>query len=235
MNHRIFPLGETAITIDYGNVIDEEINKLVLALFQWWSNHQLKGIKDIIPAYSSLTLVFEPNEICTPSAGMAAFDFLERRLSESAEQVKGMKEPQQRRIEIPVCYAPPLAPDLELLCRKKNLDASTAIQLHCSSWYRVYLIGFLPGFAYMGKVDDIIALPRRSNPRVRVEAGSVGIAGNQTGIYPMESPGGWNIIGRTPLKLFDSGRKEPALLHAGDLVKFTQITLDEYNTLKQQP
>jgi inhibitor of KinA len=131
-------------------------------------------------------------------------------------------------MKIPVCYAKRFAPDLEELAAGKNLTVANVIHLHTASTYRVYMIGFLPGFPYMGKVDSCIATPRRSSPRTGIPAGSVGIAGQQTGIYPLSSPGGWNIIGRTPLQLFDKNRDHPVLLQPGDNITFYSITEDEF-------
>jgi inhibitor of KinA len=134
----------------------------------------------------------------------------------------------QRILEIPVCYAKPFAPDLETLALQNQLTTEEVIQLHTAKVYRVYMIGFLPGFAYMGKVDHRIAAPRKSQPRTNIPAGSVGIAGEQTGIYPLVSPGGWNIIGQTPLKLFDAARPDPVLFQPGDRVHFYSISQNEF-------
>jgi inhibitor of KinA len=139
-----------------------------------------------------------------------------------------------RQIEIPVCYYPSLAPDLQSLADEKNLQVEEVIQLHTSRTYRVYMIGFLPGFAYMGKVDEHISMPRKTNPRTLVAEGSVGIAGEQTGIYPLDSPGGWNIIGQTPLRLFDAQKDELVLLRTGDSIKFFPIRLKEFLQMKSK-
>jgi inhibitor of KinA len=131
-------------------------------------------------------------------------------------------------MRIPVCYAKTFAPDLEDLALQNKISQEEVIRIHTSATYRVYMIGFLPGFAYMGRVDERIVTPRRSQPRTMVPAGSVGIAGEQTGIYPFASPGGWNIIGQTPVALFDVKRKQPVLLQPGDEVTFYSITEHEF-------
>jgi inhibitor of KinA len=130
-------------------------------------------------------------------------------------------------VRIPVCYDALFAPDLGLLAASKGMTSEEVVQLHQSRPYRVYMLGFLPGFAYLGQVADKLAMPRKQQP-VEVAAGSIGIAGNQTGIYPMVSPGGWHIIGRTPVTLFDSDKENPTLLKPGDTVQFFSISLDEF-------
>jgi inhibitor of KinA len=223
--YTIAPLGDAALIIDFGNRIEAMVNDNVLALFQ-----QLKQafpqFLDVVPAYSSLTVFYDP--IAFSAGKQTAFEavkqliipFLEKRLSANLFQA--------RLLQVPVCYAPSFAPDLKELAAQKELSVEEAIQLHTGKSYRVYMIGFLPGFAYMGKVNERIATPRRSQPRTQVPEGSVGIAGEQTGIYPFTSPGGWNIIGRTPLKLFDAERNEPVFFQPGDEVSFYSITEDEF-------
>ena len=232
--YRTYSLGETAIAIDFGNVIDEDINKFVIALFDWWKENKITGIRDIIPAYSSLTLVYDIEAIRNHSDDISAFEFVKKILEASVKKVTRKKTSPSRQIEIPVCYDLSFAPDLKFLAAKKNLPIEKAIELHIGQTYRVYMIGFLPGFAYMGKVHKQISLPRKSNPRMHVDEGSVGIAGDQTGIYPMNSPGGWNIIGRTPVRLFDSKKSDPVLLHAGDEVQFIPINLKQFHLAKSK-
>jgi inhibitor of KinA len=137
-------------------------------------------------------------------------------------------EDEAREIQVPVCYSGRFAPDMQLLCKQKGLSTEEVVHLHCSRIYRVYMLGFLPGFTYMGKVDERIAIERKERPRSEVPAGSVGIAGVQTGIYPMDSPGGWQIIGRTPLQLFTKQSEHPVLFAPGDRVKFYSISENEF-------
>ena len=234
MKYHIFPLGENAVTLDFGNMIDEDINKKVIVLFDWWKENKLNGIKDIIPAYSSLTLIYDVEEISNQSGDSSTFEFLKQKMEDSFKKVNWRKSSTSRQIEIPVCYYSSLAPDLQLLADEKKLQMEEVIQLHTSRTYRVYIIGFLPGFAYLGKVDERISMPRKTNPRPLVYQGSVGIAGEQTGVYPLDSPGGWNIIGQTPLRLFDPQKEDLVLLQAGDEVKFLSITLKEFHQIKSQ-
>jgi inhibitor of KinA len=224
VDYTIFPLGDTALTVDFGNRIDEDINRKVLQLFHRLQ-HLSPFIRDVIPAYSSVTIFYDimPLHTKEKTAYEAVKEMVEPLVNENGEStITG------RKIRVPVCYAAPYAPDLLELALQKNMTPAEVIQLHTARTYRVYMIGFLPGFPYMGKVDERIATPRRSQPRTAVPAGAVGIAGEQTGIYPLASPGGWNIIGQTPLCLFDAKREDAVLLQPGDDVNFYTITEDEF-------
>lgn len=227
----IYPLGDGVLTITFGNVMDEDVNKKVLHLFHRLKNSALP-LSDVVPAYSSLTVYYDVLSLHSPHK--SAF-----------EQVKGLLLPflgaeekdqpfSGRSIKIPVCYAVPFAFDLVELAEAKNLSVEDVIHLHTVITYRVYMIGFLPGFPYMGKVDEKIATGRRSSPRTGIPAGSVGIAGEQTGIYSLASPGGWNIIGRTPVPLFNKEAKEPVLLLPGDNVTFFPITENEFENYQSR-
>eukprot|EP01136_Pigoraptor_vietnamica_P038048 Opistho-1_new@106825 len=158
---------------------------------------------------------------------------MESQLQEATRSVALDTATIANRITIPVCYDLSLAPDLVELATLHQLSVEEVIQLHTAQTYRVYMIGFLPGFAYMGSVDERIRTARKANPRTKVPAGSVGIAGEQTGIYPLDSPGGWQLIGQTPLPLFDATRTDPCLLQPGDEVQFCSISLTAFHKLKQ--
>jgi inhibitor of KinA len=241
--YRIFPLGDTAITIDFGNVIDERINSKVLALFHQLSAEPLPGMIEAVPAYGSLTVYYDVFGISkTGITGKSVFEFMCGQLSERLDQPLKEENEVSRLVTIPVCYEKEFAPDIEYLAKEKNISAEEVIRIHSSKQYRIYLLGFLPGFSYMGEVDEKIAVSRKPQP-VTVAAGSVGIAGKQTGIYPLASPGGWQIIGRTPLILFDAApSKSPppvggetsedsfCLLHPGDRVQFISISKDEFES-----
>ena len=225
--YTIFPLGDAALTIDFGNVIDEAINKNVLRLFRKLQ-HRSPHILDVIPVYSSLTICYDA--VALRSAQRTAFETATAMIEPLLkEEERGIEAP-PRRIEIPVCYAQPFALDIDELAAQKTISVDDVIRLHTAKTYRVYMIGFLPGFAYMGSIDEHIAMPRKQQPRTVIPAGSVGIAGEQTGIYPLASPGGWNIIGRTPLKLFDVAKEDSALLRPGDDVSFYSITQDAFES-----
>jgi len=233
--YRIFSLGDSAITLDFGNVIDEKINQYIIALFYQLKEKPLQGMIEAVPAYSSLTIYYNPflvQKIIRENKTSCEWitDQLEKRIQLPLEQ----NENKPSVIKIPVCYDKEFGADLELIANEKDISIDEVIKIHLSKAYRVYMLGFLPGFSYMGQVDERIEMPRKTQPRQKVEAGSVGIAGKQTGIYPVASPGGWQIIGRTPLKLFDmnlankENTESICLLHPGDEVMFYSITKDEF-------
>ena len=232
--YSIFPLGDSALTIDFGNVISEDINKKVLRLYQQVKESSLPYI-DLIPAYSSLTIYYKVYTIYqNRTDDRTAFEIMAEKVETLTQKQTNYIEPISRKIEVPVCYAEKFALDIEYIASQKNIAVREIIKMHTSQSYRVYMIGFLPGFAYMGEVDERIAISRRSKPRTNVEAGSVGIAGKQTGIYPLSSPGGWQIIGKTPIKIFDQHNEEPVLFQPGDEVKFYSITEDEFENYQSR-
>jgi inhibitor of KinA len=227
--YSIFPLGDSALTIDFGNIIGEDINKKVLRLFQHLKAIQDASIIDLVPAYSSLTVYYDVASFHHPekTAFESMADILEILLSKTSPTIKE----QSNYLEIPVCYSKKFALDLEYLAEQNELSAEEIIQIHASKTYRVYMLGFLPGFTYMGEVDERIAIARKPAP-VKLFAGAVGIAGRQTGIYPLESPGGWQIIGRTPVQIFKKHDEQPVLFQPGDEVKFYSISENEFENYK---
>ena len=226
--YRIFPLGDAALTIEFGNTIDERINNTVLNLFDRLTASPLPGQLEAVPAYSSLTIYYNTASLFkTVPPGTGVFEWMSQKTSELLEMPLTGSTREQRKITIPVCYDEYFAPDIALVASENNISIEEVIRLHTAKQYRVYMLGFLPGFSYMGEVDEKMVMPRKEQPRM-VSAGSVGIAGRQTGIYPQASPGGWQIIGRTPIKLFDPRQNEPALLRADDQVQFIPISKDEF-------
>src|SRR5580698_4910986 len=217
----IYPLGDSALTLDLGNCIDEQLNTRALAIYDWLGAHQLDGIIDRIVAYSSVSVFYDPTLVYDRTA-------VSEWLLEAWQQTATALSPSNgRMVRVPVCYEGEYAPDLEAVARQTGLSPREVIDLHCSVEYRIYMIGFLPGFPYMGKIDPRIVVPRKMRP-VFVIAGGVGIAGMQTGIYPLNSPGGWQIIGRTPLLLFDRNADPPILLRTGDRVCFYPVSPAEF-------
>ena len=227
--YNIYATGERAALIDLGNNISEAFNNKVLAMYEWLRRHPFEGLKDLVPAYSSLMILYDPFVVNRYSPGSTAFEFVKQKLAEAWSVTGHDLEVPSKNISIPVCYDPGFGYDLKLVAAAKNMSAEELVELHCSVEYRVYMLGFLPGFAYMGRVHERLVMPRRSAPRDNVEAGSVGIAGWQTGIYPLNSPGGWQILGRTPVKLFNAASDPPVTVEAGDTVKFYPITLEQYH------
>ena len=233
----IYPLGDAALTIEFGDVIDEKINDQVINLFNALKNEPIEGVIDLVPAYSTLTIHYKL-QLSYPVIKQRVSDFIAgktvRRLLPKpsgqdpvGEELNVLSLP--RQIKVPVCYDPALAPDLDYVAKQKGLTTDQIISVHTSQSYRVYMLGFLPGFPYMGSINKEIEIPRKPQP-VMVKAGSVGIAGLQTGIYPLDSPGGWQIIGQTPLKIFDKDKEEPCLFRPGDQASFYSISKDEFES-----
>ena len=198
-----------------------------MALFHELSNAKIVGAKDIIPAYTTITVVYDIAAI-RKITNTAAYKYISEQIEKAISECDWKNESSPREIIIPVCYDISLGIDLPEMSNQKNISIEEIISIHTSATYNVYMLGFLPGFAYMGMVDDKIVVPRLSQPRKNVPAGSVGIAGNQTGIYPLDSPGGWNIIGQTPLRMFDINNTDPCLVKPGDKVKFVSISLEQF-------
>lgn len=229
MSYSITPLGDSALTVDFGNIISDEINSKVLLLAQALDKASLPGIKDIVPAYSSVTVFYDVITLLKSYINKSAFSVMAAQIEARILNVTETIVADNRTVTVPVCYSLKYGLDLQDISEQTKMTVEEIIQLHTANEYKVYMIGFLPGFAYMGNVDERIAVPRKSEPRLNVEAGFVGIAGKQTGIYPVISPGGWQIVGRTPIKLFDKGKSEPVFFRAGDRVRFHAITEDEFD------
>ena len=234
--YRFSPLGDNAIVIDFGNIIDEQINKLVHSVFYQLQNDPIPGMIEAVPAYCSLTIFYDVFFISHQigDQNLTVFDWVRESLKKYMSGQSIETGDPELLINIPVCYDKEFGTDLDFIATQNEVAVEEIIHLHSSAVYRVYMLGFLPGFAYMGLVNEKISSPRKQQP-TPVEAGSIGIAGRQTGIYPLRSPGGWQIIGRTPLKLFNKEKVNPVLFKSGDNVKFQSITIDEFNYLKNNP
>lgn len=234
--YRIFSLGDSALTLDFGNVIDENINRQVMALFSHFQNNPLPGMIEAVPAYSSLTIYYDMLQLRkTISADKTVYDWLAEQLRQKLEGPIAKTNTSSRLITIPVCYEKEFGWDIEEVAALKNISIDELIQIHTSNTYRVFMLGFLPGFAYMGEVNNRIEFPRKKQPRQKVEAGSVGIAGKQTGIYPLAAPGGWQIIGRTPITIFNAEQETPVLFQTGDSVKFYAISKRDFYEIQNSP
>jgi inhibitor of KinA len=211
--------GDSTVIVEFEERIDPAVNARAVALAEAVRAAGLPGVRDIVPTFRSVAIYFDPlrTDIEALSGVLDAG-------ARSSPEVPPASTP----LRVPVCYGGAFGPDLAALAEFARLSESAVIELHAASTYRVFMLGFLPGFAYMGSVDSRIAAPRRETPRVRVPAGSVAVAGVQTGIYPSASPGGWQLIGRTPLKPFDRRRPQPFLFAAGDAVQFYPIEAGEF-------
>lgn len=224
-------MGDGAVTIDLGNQLSESLNRKVLAMYHWLQQNPFYGLKDIITAYSSLTLIYDPTLIKVHYLpARTVFEWVHDRLLTAFERSGPMLNGASTRHRIPVFYGGANGPDLASLAAAKRMEEEEVVEIHTGKLYRVFMIGFLPGFSYMGEVDAAIAHPRKEKP-VGVSAGSVGIAGSQTGIYPLNSPGGWNIIGRTPLQIFNAQAQNPVLIKAGDEVEFYAVTEEDHSNV----
>lgn len=222
-DYEIYSLGENALTIDFGNRISVDLNNKVRALASALETNSFDGFIECVPAYSTLTVFFNLALVrkSYPEFG-TAFSFVRYLVESKLKDLKNGSTMEIREIEIPASFDKNSAPDIGFIAETKGLSTFEVIDFFLSKTYRVFMIGFLPGFAYMGKVDDSIATPRRETPRMKIPKGSIGIAGNQTGIYPLESPGGWQIIGQTNKELFTPKNNMPTLLCPGDIVKFVK-------------
>jgi inhibitor of KinA len=222
---RIVAAGDSTVILELDNRIDAEVNARAVAIAAWMESLTLHGVRDVVPTYRTVGVYFDPRQ--TDVGALTAH------LERGAIEVKPGRADESEVVRIPVCYGGALGPDLSEVAAVAGLNESEVVSLHTARRYRVFMLGFVPGFAYMASVDPRIAMPRRPVPRVRVPAGSVGIAGSQTAIYPQEVPGGWRLVGRTPAKLVDFGRADPFLLKAGDSVAFEPIDAGEFARLSR--
>ena len=213
--------GDKGLVVEFGNEISEPVNEKVRGLYLAIQKSQMPGIYELIPTYRSLLIQYNPLEI--------EIDSLIEKLSEIEKDLGAIDLPKPRIVEIPTIYGGEFGEDLGFVAEHNGLSEDQVIKMHSSIDYRIYMLGFTPGFSYLGGMSEKIAAPRLKTPRTKIPGGSVGIAGKQTGIYPMESPGGWQLIGRTPVKLYDPSSETPIILQAGDYIRFIPIDKDEYD------
>ena len=223
--YAFFPYGDGALIVETSEEISEAAYGRIRGLKDALEADRPDALLEIIPAYRSLLVVYDPLKSDYPS--------MEARVKSCASHAFLASSMRKEIVLIPVCYQGEYAPDLGDVARHAGLSESEVVKAHASGTYLVYMLGFTPGFPYLGGMSERIAAPRRPSPRTKIPAGSVGIADRQTGIYPVESPGGWNIIGRTPARLFDPGRENPVLLRAGQYIRFFPITADEYQGISE--
>ena len=217
--------GDKAIVVEFGDAIAPELNRRVRNLMLTVQAKKISGVIETVPTYRSLLVYFDPRQISAKKLRETLYS-LTQPLAES-----GLPKP--KLIEIPTAYGGEYGPDLEFVAAYNGLSVPEVVEIHIGTPYLIYMIGFVPGFPYLGGMSPKIVTPRLETPRAKIIAGSVGIAGNQTGIYPVESPGGWRLIGRTPLKLFDPIREPLALFQAGDYLTFVSITPEEFSSIKE--
>ncbi|HEY0429741.1 MAG TPA: 5-oxoprolinase subunit PxpB [Pyrinomonadaceae bacterium] len=221
---RFFSLGDNALTVEFGNEISEILNERALKLGQFIEQNAFQGFIEIVPAYASLSIFYNTAAVKRAFPRFAtAFEAVRNFAEIALRNLEENFQTNSRVIEIPVSFEPEFTVDLDFVAEHSRLKPDEVIEIFIAKTYRVFMLGFLPGFAYMGEVDARIATPRKLTPRLEVAEGSVGIAGKQTGIYSLSSPGGWQIIGKTAKKLFTPEAENPTFLRAGDSVKFYKI------------
>ncbi len=226
---RMFPIADDALTVEFGQAISPALHEQVCQLDQALAAHPFVGLQETVPAYASLGVFYAPEQVVRayptfPDAQAAVISHIEHLLRVLPPRASFPR----RQVTLPVCYDLRCGPDLPFVAQQHGLSVEEVIACHTHTVYRVFMLGFLPGFAYLGLVDERIATPRRPTPRAHVPAGSVGIAGRQTGIYPTASPGGWQLIGRTPIRMFDPAAPQPARLQPGDEVCFYPIRYEDW-------
>lgn len=224
-NVRFLPCGDQAVTVEWGSTIDERINRQVHAFARKVEALSHPAITEVVPTYRSATVHYRP-EVLSYEELKQLLAPLAQGSTEEAEELPV--------VEIPVCYGGEYGPDLEEVAQHCSLTPEEVIARHTAPTYRIYMLGFTPGFPYLGGMDPSIAAPRRKEPRIHIPAGSVGIAGEQTGVYPIVSPGGWQLIGRTPLRLFDPQREQPILLSAGAGIRFVPIDEETFRKMEEK-
>jgi inhibitor of KinA len=240
----ISPLGETAVIVQFGSRIDQLTHHKVQALSSYLNRNPFPGLIEIVPAFVTVAVFYEPMKLSDPLTGdnwrhgtsgiRSPFELICRIVDRILSNLDHEAVVSPRTISIPVCYGGEWGPDLDEVARHNGLTAAEVIDIHAAGVYTVYMIGFAPGFPYLGGMSERIVTPRRSAPRLTIEAGTIGIGGQQTGIYPIPTPGGWQLIGRTPLSLFRPNHENPSFLQAGDQVRFQPIGLDQYLEWKEE-
>jgi len=221
---RIFSLGDSALTVEFGISISVTLNRKAIALSEYFEQNPFAGFIEAVPAYASTTIFYDPIEVRGHLPGFStAFEAISDIATNAVDTAAEVKTESTRHMDVPVHFDSESALDLEYVAAQSSISAKDVIQIFTSTTYRVFMLGFLPGFTYMGEVDERIATPRKESPRTSVPKGSVGIAGRQTGIYSLESPGGWQILGRTDVEMFTPGAETPSFLRPGDEVRFVAI------------
>ena len=221
---KIFPLGDGALTVDFGNEIALDLNDRAISLASQLNDESFDGFVEAVPAYSSVAVFYDLVSVRRSYPQFeTAFDAVRGIVEAALERPHQASDTRLRQVEIPVDFSGAAALDLDIVAAHADMSPTDVVELFTAGTYRVYMLGFLPGFAYMGEVDERIAVPRKDSPRKKVPKGSVGIAGRQTGVYPLESPGGWQIIGRTDLAMYTPEGDSPCLLRPGDEVRFVNL------------
>ena len=225
-NIRILTAGDSSLLIEFGNEISPEINRRIAAVVELMREQHIEGVVDVIPAFCSLLVNYDPR--------VAGYEKMKTRLESLVRVDIKVGQTKRKIFEIPVLYGGEYGPDLASIADHAGISEDEVVLIHSSKDYLIYMLGFLPGFCYLGGLDERIHTPRLSNPRLRIRAGSVGIGGSQTGIYPLDSPGGWQLMGMTPIKTYDPEREIPILVEAGNYIRFVPIDEEQYKRIQAQ-
>ena len=224
-NIRKLTAGDSSLLVEFGNEISPAINKKITTTLNLMREQHIEGVVDVIPAFCSLLINYDPRVI--------SYEELKDRMMGLVKMEGQTGQDRKRIFEIPVCYGGEYGPDIASIAAHAGLSEEEVIRIHSSRDYLIYMLGFLPGFCYLGGLDERIHTPRLANPRIKINAGSVGIGGSQTGIYPLDSPGGWQLMGMTPVKTYDPDREVPILVQAGDYIRFVPIDEAEYHRIRE--
>lgn len=222
---RIMPAGDCAVVVEFSNGINEKINNIIKNYVNNLKEKKINGINEIVPTFRSVLVQYDPRFV--------QYEPLLDVLREVLDMPRKEEEQTRRIVEIPVCYEGEYAPDIEYVAEHAGLSVNEVIQIHSSKEYLIYMLGFQPGFPYLGGLDERLFTPRLAVPRIKLRAGSVGIGGEQTGLYPLESPGGWQLIGTTPVKAYNPKKENPIPYEAGDYIKFTPISVEEFKEIEE--
>lgn len=234
----ISPLGDRALSIRFGNEIRLDIHKRIQTVIQFLKQHPIPGVSEVVPSYTSVTLFYDPIQFYqhNETFSVSPYEHLKTIVLDKLTRINGAESAffPRRTVRIPVCYGGAYGPDLTVVAERNGLSVEEVIRLHSAGDYLVNMIGFTPGFPYLGGLTEALHTPRRSEPRLKIPPGSVGIADSQTGVYPLETPGGWQLIGRTPVRLFDPESHTPSLLQSGDHVQFFPISTSDFTHYQEE-
>lgn len=226
MDFEIKPAGDEALLAEFGNEISDDINLKVYRMRDWIGRQRIKGIKEMLPTFRSLLIYYSPKEI--------GYKELAHKLKKFKSDGSGERDMKKRALIVPCCYESKYGEDLEGMALETGLSTEEIVKLHTEPFYKIYMMGFLPGFVYLGGLNKKICVPRLQTPRVKIPARSVGIGGSQTGVYPIESPGGWRLIGSTPLDFYDPEQEDPVLCRSGEYIKFEAVDSKDYELIRQE-
>lgn len=224
-NIKILTAGDASLLVEFGKEINPDINRKIAATVQLMREQHIEGVVDVIPSFCALLINYDPRVI--------GYEEIKGRIKDLLRLEIKAGEERKKVFEIPVCYGGEFGPDIATIAEHAGLSEQEVIELHSSRDYLIYMLGFLPGFCYLGGLDERIFTPRLASPRLKIDAGSVGIGGSQTGIYPLDSPGGWQLMGKTPVKTYDPDREVPILFEAGNYIRFVPVSEEEFYRIKE--